>query len=68
MSDVKSWVDATFVGELGLDAAETITGRIVVQKVEHAYSAFDVDELDKIGLTATAQVEVTGKFQWAVTV
>lgn len=68
LADVKTWIDATFVATLGLDALETITGRIVVTKLEHSFSGIDIDDDTVITKTATAQVKVTGVFQWAVSV
>lgn len=68
LADVKTWIDATFVAELGLDALETITGRIVVTKIEHAFDDIDIDDDTEITKTATAQVKVTGRFEWEVSV
>jgi hypothetical protein len=65
-ADVKTWVDATFIPELGLDAAETITVRIVITKVEHDHSAIDMDDLPNIMKTSTAQVKAIGRVEWVV--
>lgn len=65
---VKADIDDNVIPGLGLDAAANIDGRIVITKVEHANSAFEMDDLPNIAKTSTAQVRVHWELQWAVAV
>lgn len=65
---VKSDIDTNVIPGLGLDAAADIDGRIVITKVEHAHSAFEMDDLPNIAKTSTSQVRVYWEFQWVATV
>lgn len=62
---VKDDVEDNIIPGLGLDiVANDITGRIVITKVEHAFSTIETDDLPNIAKTAVAQIKANWRFQW----
>lgn len=63
---VKAYVDTTYVGLLGLDAALAITGRIIIKSVIRRFPEFEPGNYANQYLASTNVFRVVATFQWKV--
>lgn len=64
---VKVAIDANYLSDIwGIDAALTVSGRIVITKVERRWDNFEAGDMPNQYTAATDIFRVTGYFEWAV--